>query len=94
MYIQVCTDVSEKIVNWNVRQQNKENWDAVIFIPLTEVCFLVSYNGFLQIFCNCLKLDEMFSWHSIEHLVCRKMCSKHFENRLTNKEVLAKNIFE
>ena len=31
---------------------------------------------------------------TIEQLVCRKMCSKHFENRLTNINVLVKNIFE
>ena len=24
---------------------------------------------------------------TIEHLVCRKVCSKNFENRLTNKKV-------
>ena len=31
---------------------------------------------------------------TIKQPVCRKMCSKNFENWLTNKEFLVKNIFE
>ena len=31
---------------------------------------------------------------TIKHLVCCKMCSKNFENRLTNKKVLDKNILK
>ena len=29
---------------------------------LPKVRFLVSDNGFSQIFCNCLNVDEIFSW--------------------------------
>ena len=39
---------------------------------------------FSQIFYNC-KVAGI-----IQHLICRKMCSKHFENRLTNKQALVK----
>ena len=60
---------------------------------LTKVCLLVSDNGFSQIFCNCLNLDEILNLSTIEHLVCCKM-GKNFANRLSNKKVLVKNIFE
>ena len=50
-----------------------------------KVCFLVSDNGFSQLFCNYFYLDEIFSWQ-VEHLVCRKMVSKNFENGMTNKK--------
>ena len=30
----------------------------------SKVCFIVSNNGFSQIFCNCLNVDEIFSWHN------------------------------
>ena len=44
----------------------------------------MSDNGLWQIFCNCLNLDAIL--YTIEHLVCRKMCCKNFENRLPNKK--------
>ena len=36
--------------NWTVFEKGKD----------FKVCFLVSDNGFSQIFCNCLNLDEIF----------------------------------
>ena len=47
----------------------------------------MSNNGFPQIFDNCSSVGEIFSCHNCVHLVCRgKMCSKTFENWLTNKK--------
>ena len=54
-----------------------------------KVCFVVCDNVFSQIFYNCSNVEEIFYWNN-----CRKMCSKNFENRLINKNVLVKNIFE
>ena len=59
----------------------------------TKVCFVVCDNGFSHIFYNCSNVEEYFLG-TIKHLICRKKCSKYFENRLTNKNVLVKNIFE
>ena len=36
----------------------------MLFLLDAKVCFLPSDNGFSQIFCNCLHLDEIFSWHN------------------------------
>ena len=52
------------------------------------MCFLVSDNVFSQIFCNCLNVRTQMKYFLdiIVHLVCRKMCSKNFGNRLINKK--------
>ena len=50
-------------------------------------------NAFLQIVCNSFNQDDLFPG-AVDPLVCRKICSIMFENRLTNKNVLVKNIFE
>ena len=57
------------------------------------MCFLMSDNVFfLQIFCMCLNVDEIFSWHN--RMLCMSISvHKNFENLLTNKG-LVKNIFE
>ena len=52
----------------------------------------MSDNAFLQIVCNSFNQDNLFPG-TVDPLVC-KICSIMFENRLTNKNVLVKNIFE
>ena len=41
-----------------------------------------------------VQIRKKYFLGTIKQPVCRKMCSKNFENRLTNKKVLVKNIFE
>ena len=45
----------------------------------------MSDNGFLQIFYNVLTIVLKYFLGTIEHLVCRKMCCKNFENWMTKQ---------
>ena len=56
-----------------------------------NVCFIFVF-FFFFFFSDILQLQYFLD--TIEHLVCRKMCSKNFENLSTNIKVLVKNIFE
>ena len=59
----------------------------------SKVCFVVCDNGFSQIFYNCSNVEEIFSWHNIASSLSQNV-QQNFENRLTNKKVPVKNIFE
>ena len=52
---------------------------------ISKVCFLVSDNGFLQIFCNCFYVGKIFSWHNGAFSLSQNVQQKFFENRLTIK---------
>ena len=53
----------------------------------TNVLFLASENGFsLIIFCLLMSAKTNYSLANIKHLVCRKMCSTTFGNRITDKK--------
>ena len=80
-YLKTVLDQYVSNVNPHVRQVSSSTE------RLSKEHFVVCDNGFLQIFYNCSNVEEIF-FGTIEYLICRKMCSKNFENWFINKKVI------